>query len=162
MRAMTDDEIDAALRQPGQDPPRVLCHGDSTQAVLAWLQPDGTPAIHRLDIGPERLAHRVFRHTPPLPVEIEHAIDLVEDELMRLHGRVSRGRALQAAGTFQVVQRVVPGGQREDVEALFERLTLVSQGRPSAGDGLPQDSVFAAAALVLRECMHHLGCEALV
>lgn len=161
MRAMTDEDIDAALRQPGQDPSRVLCHGEAAQAVLAWLRPDGTTAVHRLDLGPEQLAERVFRHVPPLPVELERAIDLVEDELMRLHGHVPRGRALHAGGAFLVVTRVLPGRRREDVEALFERLSWVSQGRPSAGEGLPGDRVFAAAALVLRECMHHLGCETL-
>jgi len=51
--------------------------------------------------------------------------------------------------------------QRLDMEALFQRLASAALGHPGAAAGLPDDLEFVAAALLLRECMHHLGFAAL-
>lgn len=45
----------------------------------------------------------------------------------------------------------------DEVEALFNRLVAVSQGRPGSQESLPTDVRFLAAMLILREFMHHLN-----
>ena len=49
------------------------------------------------------------------------------------------------------------GLTRDAVEALFQRLASRSLGTPVAVAELPLDRDLAAALLILRECMHHLG-----
>ena len=46
---------------------------------------------------------------------------------------------------------------RDAVEALFQRLVSRSSGTPVAATRLPPQRDIAAALLILRECMHHLG-----
>ena len=48
------------------------------------------------------------------------------------------------------------------LEQLFQRLAAIALGRPAASEGLPADPHFFAAALLLRELMHHLGVERVV
>lgn len=48
---------------------------------------------------------------------------------------------------------------RDDVEAMFQRLASASLGHPGALAGHLSDRDAAAALLMLRECMHHLGYE---
>lgn len=51
---------------------------------------------------------------------------------------------------------VQPRLTMDEVEALFNRLVAVSQGRPVSREKLPTDKHFVAAMLILREFMHHL------
>lgn len=44
----------------------------------------------------------------------------------------------------------------EEVEDLFNRIAMVSQGRPMGHDALPTAPEFYAAMVILRECLHHL------
>lgn len=46
------------------------------------------------------------------------------------------------------------------MEQTFERLAAVAEGRPVGQEGLPESTEFAAALLILREFMHHLGFSA--
>jgi hypothetical protein len=45
----------------------------------------------------------------------------------------------------------------DEVEALFNRLISVSEGRPISQETLPTDARFFATMVILREFMHHLG-----
>lgn len=114
-------------------------------------------ASHELRVGADVIA-RTFRSDPPAPRELEHAIDLLEEEL----GRVPR--LLHGPGTIATADARLLGWTsgaallpREQVEALFERLSSAALGDPSALRGLPTDRDAAAALLVVRETMHHLG-----
>lgn len=118
-----------------------------------------------LAVGPRTVADAFFRHDPPLPYELERAIDAVEDALM--HGDVRRaaGGALvssdPAMSSFPGLQ---PGGAtvtRDYVEALFQRLAAASLGRSGDLSSLPPGREAAAALLILRECMHHLDFESI-
>lgn len=60
-------------------------------------------------------------------------------------------RALPGLSTLGAVLSV------EAIETLFQRLTSRSLGSPVALSELPAGQEIAAALLVLRECMHHLG-----
>jgi hypothetical protein len=44
----------------------------------------------------------------------------------------------------------------EEVEDLFNRIAMVSQGRPSGQEALPTAPEFYAAMVIVRECLHHL------
>jgi hypothetical protein len=113
-------------------------------------------ASHELRLGIDGIA-RSFRSEPPTPRELEHAIDLLEDELARvprsLHGP---GRLATADARLLGWTSGIALCSREQVEALFQRLSSAALGDPSALRGLPQDRHAAAALLLVREAMHHL------
>ena len=108
-----------------------------------------------------------LRHEPPLPIELEHAIELTEDVVTPL--------AAQFAGSVELVlmdlgASLIRRGLEDtgiaptvltldEVEALFNRLVAVSFGRPASQEALPTDARFFAALLMLREFMHHLNFE---
>ena len=114
-----------------------------------------------LPIGPVGLARDALRHDPPTPAELERAIDLVEDALT--NSRLAHGERGELV-TADPVLLALPGldGQgasltRDEVESLFQRLASRALGMPaSAAESLHGREV-AAAIIILRECMHHLG-----
>jgi exopolyphosphatase/pppGpp-phosphohydrolase len=117
--------------------------------------------------GTQQLADETFRHEPPRPVELESAIDVVEDQLTAAVGVVPTDSSLVLLGPLarQLSQAVgaTDGGSStvsiETVEGLFQRLASESLGNPAARRGLPAGNVFVAGVLILREFMHHLGFE---
>ncbi len=134
-------------------------HLPAHQTTLETAQ--GTNII--LGVGALSVADGFFRHDPPLPHELERAIDAVEDAMMADHvpraiggSLVSSDPALRAFPGLQASGATVSRGH---IEALFQRLAATSLGRPGHMSGLPQGREAAAALLILRECMHHLGFE---
>jgi exopolyphosphatase/pppGpp-phosphohydrolase len=114
-----------------------------------------------LPVGPRDLAEDVLRHEPPTPAELERAIDVVEDALTgsRL-ARSDRGDLVTADALLRALPGLdAPGTRRtrDAVETLFQRLASRSLGTPVAAAELPVGRDFAAALVILRECMHHLG-----
>jgi exopolyphosphatase/pppGpp-phosphohydrolase len=124
----------------------------------------GADASITLDIGPQGVADEFFRHEPPTPNELELAIDAVEDEVMRARSFAADGGELVTADTtlrlFAVGEAGGPTLKIDAVERLFQRLASASLGDPSALRGLPSGREAAAALLILRELMHHLGFSA--
>jgi exopolyphosphatase/pppGpp-phosphohydrolase len=114
-----------------------------------------------LQVGPQGLADAVLRHDPPTPAELERAIDLVEDALAGLHLKVAGDDRLVTADALLLALPGLgahSGGlTRDEVEFLFQRLASRSLGTPIAAAELPPGREIAAALLILRECMHHLG-----
>lgn len=102
-----------------------------------------------------------FRHTPPTGVELERAIDAIEDALMATRlGHTGRG----ALATSSAWLRFLPGLSSDgavlsldQVESLFQRLAAAASGPSTVLGSLPADRETAAALLILRETMHHLG-----
>jgi hypothetical protein len=120
---------------------------------------DGRTAT--LQVGPQGLADTELRHDPPTPAELERAIDRVEDALSGLHLASADGDRLV---TTDAHLRTLPGlgthGAslgRDAVEMLFQRLASRALGMPIPAAELPPGRETAAALLILRECMHHLG-----
>jgi hypothetical protein len=117
-----------------------------------------------LPLGLDGLVLQCLRHEPPWPIELEHAIERTEETVMPLapqfsgsHQLVLQGMsaslmvtALQACGIFQSVLTL------NEVEALFNRLVAISQGRPSSQEKLSTDVRFFGALLIAQEFMHHL------
>ena len=117
-----------------------------------------------LGVGIGALADAVFRHDPPTPAELERAIDLVEDALMASRlPHAERGELFSADALLRGLPGLGTGEAgltRAEVETLFQRLALASLGDPAARGDMPSGARTAAALLVLRECMHHLGYDA--
>lgn len=130
----------------------------------------------RMPLGGAHTAQRFFRGAIPTPLELENAIAAVEDEVHVVHrqlqGMLPPGQswapwsADAALHALASLAGVPPGPQRvltlDAMERLFNRLAAVSEGRPAAHEGLPDDPAFAGTLLVLRELMHHLPFASLV
>jgi exopolyphosphatase/pppGpp-phosphohydrolase len=118
-----------------------------------------------LAVGVGDLAEQLFRHDPPTPVELEQAIDRVEDALAATGQRqVARGELLTADPLLLALLGLQADGDRlarDDVEALFQRLASASLGHPGRAGRVTAGREAAAALLILRECMHHLGYDSI-
>ncbi len=116
-------------------------------------------------LGVDSLVRESFRHGPPRPIELEHAIELTEEAVMPLTAQFagSLGLILKGLGASLIARSLQPGGIAQtalildEVESLFNRLVAVSQGRPASQETLPTNARFYAAMLMLREFMHHLN-----
>ncbi|WP_354444613.1 hypothetical protein [Ottowia thiooxydans] len=134
-----------------------------------------------MPVGVGALARNVLRHAPPSPLEIEQAIELVEEAVMP--ARVRLPAALQLFSADQLLYGLAseflgeghrtiaaqhPSGlnlsgpwgspiwlSMDAVEALFNRLIARSEGRPEAQDRLPVDSAHSARLIMVRELLHH-------
>jgi hypothetical protein len=132
---------------------------DSTTFV-----PESTPGFV-VPVGATAIAKSLFRHEPPTAGEIEQAIDQVEDALAAtgLKQAVRGDLHTRERQLIELLEVRAEEGRvaREEVEARFQQLAAIALGtsRPSE---MPQLSAKGAAMLlILRECMHHLGYEAI-
>ena len=148
----------------GLDGAVTVLHIGAEHTAIATGQGAEAAAWLVLDIGAQKTARQFFRRSPPTPLEMEHAIATVEDEVIRAVPLLPPGTALQCsdAGVREIalLAGLAPGGSMvmplDAMERVFERLAAVAEGRPVAREGLPQGPDFAAALLILREFMHHL------
>jgi exopolyphosphatase/pppGpp-phosphohydrolase len=117
-----------------------------------------------LAIGSQHIAQHFFRHQPPTALEVENAIQTVEDEVVRARALVPADTEIfcadAGARAIATVAGVAPTGAQtlslEQVEHTFNRWVHLVEGRPQSQDALPADPAFAATLLILREFMHHL------
>lgn len=136
-----------------------LASGLGAEAETVWL----------LEIGSRRTAADFFKHSPPTPAELEAAIMGVEDEVTRARTLAASSSTLLSndAAIRQIAHLAGladgPGLllSLEVVERQFDLLASLSQGRPAASAGIPDEPAFAATLLILREFMHHLQFSAL-
>lgn len=137
--------------------------GTETSTVLCTQ--DGNVVLQQeLQLGTASLARQWIRHTPPTPLDIEHAIEQTEDVVMPLAAKLVRTEqlVLRGSGAALILQGV---GAKPDaalrwsldeVEDIFNRIAMVSQGRPMGPEALPTAPEFYAAMVIVRECLHHL------
>jgi len=119
---------------------------------------------HALALGYASLARQWMRHTPPTPLDIEHAIEQTEDVVMPLAAKLARTEQLllRGEGAALILQGVGAKPDEtlrwslEELEDIFNRIAMVSEGRPSSHENLPTTPEFYAAMAILRECIHHL------
>lgn len=133
-------------------------------STLVCIEDGQVVLQHSLPLGTASLARQWMRHTPLTPLDMEHAIEQTEDVVMPLAAKLVRTQqlVLRGSGVALILQAV---GARPDealqwsldeVEDIFNRIALVSQGRPSGQEALPTAPEFYAAMVILRECLHHL------
>lgn len=119
---------------------------------------------HPLALGYASLARQWMRHTPPTPLDIEHAIEQTEDLVMPLAAKLAHTDQLQlrGSGAALILQGVGADPNAtlrwslQEVEDLFNRIAMVSEGRPMGQEALPTSPEFYAAVVIVRECLHHL------
>lgn len=137
--------------------------GDDASS-LAYADPSGATRVLPLAFGLRQLVREVLKHTPPTPGELEQAIAVIEDEVMKVHKLLPAHAALRTteACLWDVALVINPDAQAglelsiDAVEQVFDLLAALSMGRPASMAGIPSDARFAAALLILRELMHHL------
>lgn len=157
----------AALRAafPEQQTLTMLHIGAESTLVAAGA----ANALLELAIGTRITAAAHFRHNPPNGVEIEEAIQTVEDALFPVRAKLAASsilvtsdeginRIADLAGLAKATRRVLT---REAVERLFGRMAAVAEGRPLAGSGLPDQPDFYPRLLILREFLHHQGFDSI-
>jgi hypothetical protein len=130
----------------------------------------GVPAgFMVLAIGSGTTVTKFFKQAPPTPLEMENAIQTVEDEVTRARGLATpdctllthdacvRELALHSGGLVGQSMHL----SIDAVERQFDLLAALTQGRPATSAGIPTDIGFAATLLILREFMHHLQFSAI-
>ena len=117
-----------------------------------------------LPLSADALARDLLRHAPPSPLEIERAIERVEDAVMPARARLPAALRLQTSDARLRALVGAAGAARADapvwldidtVEQLFNRLVARAQGRPASQDPLPVDGPSAARLVIVRELLHH-------
>ncbi|MFW5332944.1 hypothetical protein [Hydrogenophaga sp. ZJX-1] len=104
----------------------------------------------------------------PSAFAIENAIQMVEDQIERLVPRVPKGgRLVVSAETLAPLQRagairgLVNGAiGLADIEHEYQQLAARAMGAPSARGSGFEHPAGDALVLILRECLHHLGFDA--
>ncbi len=155
-----------ALAQSPQGALLAVLHLGETHSALAIGRAGDAPQVHTLDLGVQALLARHLRHAPPTPLELEAAIEAVEDVVMPLHRLLPANAELVMHLPPSLPLRALLDGDAaapdaphdiDTVERAFDRLAAVSQGRPLSQEPALADPAVAAALLILRELMHHLG-----
>ena len=117
-----------------------------------------------LPLSADALARDLLRHAPPSPLEIERAIERVEDAVMPARARLPAALRLQTSDARLRAMVGAAGAARADapvwldsdtVEQIFNRLVARAQGRPASQDPLPVDGPSAARLVIVRELLHH-------
>lgn len=155
--------------QAGPTEALTVLHIGAGHTAVATGQGAEAAATLVLPIGALITAQTFFRRSPPTPLEMENAIATVEDEVMRLPALLPPHSTLWSVDPLvrdiALMAGVAPGAcmllPLDLMEQTFERLAAVAEGRPVVLEGLPESTVFAAALLILREFMHHLGFSAI-
>lgn len=138
----------------------------SADTSKVWCQ-EGTQTLKSIDVslGVDSLVATTLRHTPPKPIEIEHAIELTEEHVMPLAKQFAVGESFQLQGLgaallapgLTVTAGATPRSFHiDDIESIFNRLVAISEGRPATQEHLPTDARFVAVVIIVREFMHHL------
>lgn len=141
-----------------------LLHIDNEKTTLTQGLEDAENIT--FGIGAQQIASEFFSNFPPTPDETERAIMLTEDSIMPFAKQIQKDNQLVSCDTalnaFASLMNLQPKDgkislPRTDMEILFGRLSALITGRPLSSDILPDDTVFAARLLILREIMHHFG-----
>lgn len=144
--------------------PSTLCIG-SDHCEFRWAHGSTSPLLLRFGVQTLHL-----HHTPPSAQALEHAITTLEDEILRVQRSWDKpplGPVCLAQGHVAVSSLLhlrPPGTVRlhlDTVEAWFQRLSAVAEGRPATSEPTLSKPDVASVLLILRELMHHLGFSSL-
>jgi exopolyphosphatase/pppGpp-phosphohydrolase len=152
------------MSSPKLNQQRTSLHIGEVETAITMDCPSMPSARLVIPLGSIKIAREHFKHQPPTALEMEHAIEAIEDELFRIRESVASGSTLFTADeSIRQIARVAgiddqrePHLSRELVEQTFDRLAALAMGRPITQDRIPTDLRFAATLLILREFMHHL------
>lgn len=140
---------------------------DADDAVLTLLRPGRPERAFVWPLGTARLAAVARLQDPPRPIQLEAAIAEVENHVMAAaHEAAGIGRLVLPPATFAQILRMtalagVPRLSLEQLEAAFNTLVAVAEGRPAGSSGIATDTASVATLVLVRELMHHLVLEIL-
>jgi hypothetical protein len=130
-------------------------------ASTGWTLTEGAGVQVALGLAPAALAARHWPRGAPRAIALERAIDEVEEAIERSPLRHADRGLLRLSAAVQAVLPPWPGAgdvlSRDEVEQAFSRLVAASDAAGAAGPVLGVAGEGAAALLMLRELMHHLG-----
>lgn len=142
-----------------------LLHVGAEQSVIVTGNAPALETFVLAGAGAEVLARRWGEHWPGAG-QLEQAISDVEDSIMATAAVPAGGMSLLYQGGCAAQLLVMAGLPtdaglagvipRECIELWFGDLAAAIEGSVTARRGLPETGQFAAALLVIRECMHHL------
>ncbi|PWC16248.1 hypothetical protein DDT52_18745 [Brenneria roseae subsp. roseae] len=147
--------VPVTLLYIGEQQSLVVCGNEAEPAVVLPLA-----------MGVGKTGETFFKHLPPTPDEMERAIMVVEDEVIRIRHDLPAGSLLFSVdpGVAEIarisgVKEEAGGWQlsQDEMERTFKRLEQVIFGSPASWEGIPLARDFAARLLILREFMHHHG-----
>jgi hypothetical protein len=142
----------------------VVLHIGAQQSGIAVGIGSAPDLVKLWPLGFERTPREQFRTTPPTPLAMENAIQIVEDVVMPMRAVIPR-TALLFSTDASVREIALLAGEAqaqplhlslEAMERVFNRLAAVVEGSSFVHQGLPASNHFAATLLILREFMHHL------
>lgn len=138
--------------------------GEKTLLAFGWGA--NADKLITFSFGAGGLARRLFKRSPPAPLDLENAIAVVEDEIAQKSKGIDgpNFRLVSSDSVIEGFARLAGLAEtegprimsREALERLFGRLASVAEGQPASYADIPDDKEFAAALLILRELMHHL------
>jgi hypothetical protein len=124
---------------------------------------DGAMEVFSLQVSPTILAERHWSNGQPSPLQLERAIDDVEVAIEQTRLRYADRGALLATDSLRRQLPQLRGATRfgkDGVEILFSRLVAWSSTGLATAETQEFGGESAAALLLLREVMHHLGFNA--
>lgn len=142
---------------------------ESERTLLA-AEASGAPRMLLAGIGWRTIARDYLKQDPPSPLGLENAITAIEDEIARaqpLPAQDSRVRTKDPLiREIAVASGLPPDGETifplHAVEHGFQRLVAQAGRRQRSKEDLPAGDNLAAALVILRELMHHMGFSAII
>jgi hypothetical protein len=151
------------MTQPAPETMTLLLEIGEQRSQIWLSQPGGAPLTIPLAFGTHAIQPGPFRHAPPTPLELERAIMVVEDELMRIAPQIPPGVQLTLRSRPSLAELLGDNELSRDlVEQAFGQLAAMAEGDPLATSQLPRDADFAAVLLIVREWLHHLASESVL
>lgn len=142
---------------------------EDERTLLAAETADAPPVL-LAGIGWRAIGRDYLKHDPPSPLELENAITAIEDEIARLKSLPPKGSRM-GTNDARVREIAAAAGLPPDretiltldaVEQAFQRLAEQASRRLRSGEGLPAGNESAAALVILRELMHHMGFSGII
>lgn len=105
-----------------------------------------------------------LRVTPPGPLDLEMAIQYIEEQVMPLARDIPAGALVRLVCTEKGAPDLLPALSAgaspavfhvDEIELRFGRLCAIAEGSPAGNDQPLVEPATAAALLVVRELMHH-------
>ena len=146
----------------------VLSIGEARTELYADA-PGATPMLLP-GVGWHAIAHGYFKQHPPSALELENAIAAIEDGIARARHVPAQGARVLTQDA-RVREIAIAAGLPPDaettltlpaVEQAFQRLAAQASRGLRSADGVPAGNEAAAALVILRELMHHVGLASVI
>lgn len=154
---------DLPLKNLLEDGPVTILKVDNDQFLLEIVRDIESQNHTILKAGNMNSILNNIHHEPAEAIELEYAIEDIEDQLMPIIKDLPDNRCLLTSEQLfldiaNVAELDLDDNRQldiETVEEVFNRLADVAWGTPATRLKMPENREFAATVLFLRELMHH-------